>query len=114
MHTLPLRENPDHETLSRLAHDDPAGFERLRRELVEEMIARAPDRLKGRLQGLQFRVDQVRRLAHTPLNATIRISEMMWTSFLSLRDELSGRAGPARPRPPAEVVEFPPAAPPAR
>lgn len=107
MTTLPLRENPDHEQLSRLAREDPAAFERLRRELLDGLIERAPERLKGRLRGLQFRIDQVRTLAHTPLNATIRVSEMMWKSFLALSDELSGRTPPERrDRPTARIIGF--------
>jgi hypothetical protein len=92
--------------LSRLAHDDPAAFERLREELLDELISRAPDRLKARLRGLQFRVDQVRTLAHTPLNATIRVSELMWKSFLALSDELSGRAPPPKKDSPARVIDL--------
>lgn len=106
MQTLPLRENPDHEILSRLAHDDPEAFERLRAELLDDLIRSAPDRLQLRLRGLQFRVDQVRKLAHTPLNATIRVSELMWKSFLALSDELSGRAPTPRIDKPARVIEF--------
>lgn len=105
MAALPLRENPDHELLARLAREDPEAFERVRRELLEALIGRAPERIKGRLLGLQFRIDQVRTLAHTPLNATIRVSEMMWKSFLALSDELAGRPGPRR-QPPARVIEF--------
>lgn len=93
MSTLPLRENPDHEFLAALARDDPESFERLRQELIDQMIGRAPTRMRRRLVGLQFTIDQVRRLAHTPLGATVRLSSLMWSSFLRLNDELAGRAG---------------------
>lgn len=102
----PPRENPDHETLARLAREDPEAFERLRRDLLDGLIDRAPDHLKPRLLGLQFRVDQVRQLAHTPLNATIRISELMWKSFLSLSDELSGRAIHKDEPASARIIDF--------
>jgi Protein of unknown function (DUF3135) len=91
MDALPLRENPDHEFLSRLARDDPESFERLRKDLIDQLIGRAPDPLRQRLAGLQFRVDQVRRLARTPLGATVKVSSMMWSSFLRLNDGLTGR-----------------------
>jgi hypothetical protein len=109
METLPLRENPDHDFLSRLARDDPESFERLRTNLIEQLIDRAPDRIRNRLAGLQFRVDQVRRLARTPLGATIKVSSMMWSSFLQLNDEISGRRplGKIRPaQPEARVLAF--------
>ena len=102
----PARENPDHETLARLARENPEAFERLRRDLLDGLIDRAPEHLKPRLRGVQFRVDQVRQLAHTPLNATIRISELMWKSFLALGDELSGRTTHVDAPPSAKVIDF--------
>lgn len=102
----PARENPDHDAMACLAREDPEAFERLRRDLLDGMIERAPDHLKPRLRGVQFRVDQVRQLAHTPLNATIRISELMWKSFLSLSDELSGRANRNEEPASARVIDF--------
>lgn len=104
MDAYPVRENPDHEKLSRLAHDDPEAFEALRRQLIATMIDRAPRRLRKRLRGLQFRIDHVRALAHTPLNAAVRISELMWKSFLNLNDELSGRN--TRPHRDAQVINL--------
>ena len=109
MDTLPLRENPDHEFLSRLARDDPESFERLRRDLIDQLIGRAPDPIRRRLAGLQFRVDQVRRLAKSPLGAAVKVSSLMWSSFLRLNDELSGRRpiDSLRPAPPrGRVIAF--------
>lgn len=99
--------NPDHELLVRLARNDPDGFNALRDELIEQLIARAPEHIARRLRGLQFRIDQVRQLAHTPLNATIKVSQMMWSSFYTLKDELSSGITVRAPAPPARVIPLP-------
>lgn len=111
--TSPDHTNPDHEALAKLAHDDPVAFETLRREMIDEMIGRAPEPIQRRLNGLQFRIDQVRQLAHTPLGAAIRISELMWKNFLLLNSELSGiknRNPPAETRHNAQIINFRPRA----
>lgn len=85
-----------------LASRDPAGFEAKRRLLLDEVIARAPEKRRQRLRGLQWRVDQVRGRSPTPLVACIRLSDMMWESFAGengLVDALRGRSLPAnKPR----------------
>ncbi|MFT3850224.1 MAG: DUF3135 domain-containing protein [Propionivibrio sp.] len=80
----------DHELLARLARDDPARFERLRNELIAGFIDRAPEDCRRSLRGLQFRVDCIRRLAHTPLATLIKIQALMWESFLKMEQELHG------------------------
>jgi len=79
---------PSHETLSKLACDDPRAFEALRDELVASYIRSAPERLQPRLQGIQFRVDAIRRLSRSPLGALVKIQALMWRSFLDLDHEL--------------------------
>lgn len=97
----------DLDLLRQLARDDAPAFEALRARLVGEFIATAPAAYQRRLNGLQFRVDQLRRLAKTPLAATIRISELMWESFLVLNRELSTPprlpSSPQVPHPPPSL-----------
>lgn len=64
-----------------LAHSDPEAFESRRRELIDKVIARAPENRQQRLRGLQWRVDLVRRRASSPLAACITLSDMMWQAF---------------------------------
>ncbi|MFO7594007.1 MAG: DUF3135 domain-containing protein [Pseudomonadota bacterium] len=64
-----------------LAKTDPEAFENRRRELLEAVIARAPERRRQRLRGLQWRADVVRRRSSSPLAACITLSDMMWRSF---------------------------------
>lgn len=103
------RENPDHETLSELARDDPEAFEDLRRKLVGELIERAPEATKRRLRGLQFRIDDIHRRSSNSLGATVKIYRMMWQSFLRLHDELTNFSEPVEtPRHSAQVLDFRP------
>jgi len=109
MNLLPAFESLDYDGLSRLAHDDPVAYEEMRQHLIERFIDTAPGKEQPRLRGLQFRIDQVRHLAHTPLAATIKISALMWNSFLSLNEELSGsRYAPPRQVKSAKVINFRP------
>ena len=98
-----------------LAQEDPVAFEQRRSRLIDDCIQGAPDNLRQRLRGLQFRIDMERRRAHTPLGACIRISGMMWDAFLGeggLRDTLinlthrnTGRSGCRRPGT-ARIIRF--------
>lgn len=57
---------------------DPERFEALRVAAIEEVIANAPPASQTRLRRLQWRIDQERRLARTPMGACLRLSRMMW------------------------------------
>lgn len=78
----------DHERLSQLVRDDPQAFETLRNELIADFIGHEPEKYQRRLRGLQFRVDCLRRLSHTPLAAFLKIQTLMWESFLKMDHEL--------------------------
>ena len=77
-------ELPAHEVLSAPARDDPQAYETLRREVIEDFIERAPERIRLRLSGIQFRVDCLRRSSQAALGATVRVYELIWESFLRL------------------------------
>ncbi len=64
-----------------LARSDPEAFEVMRRRVLQSVIERAPERSRRRLKGLQWRVDQVRRRAVSPMAACISLSDMMWEAF---------------------------------
>jgi hypothetical protein len=90
---------PDFEVLATMAQNDPVGLEALRQRLCEELIASAPPHMQRRLRGLQFQIDAQRRLAKTPLQACIKISEMMHDSFAELRAALNILTGSEQPVP---------------
>jgi hypothetical protein len=101
---------PKHDSLSRLARDDPQEFEVLRSALIEDCISRAPERIQPRLRQLQFRVDGIRRMSRTPLAATLKIQALMWDSFLEMNEKLQVFARQSRacsPRPSAKPEATP-------
>ena len=77
-------ELPSHEILSQLALNEPHEYESLRHDLIKKFIGSAPERIKSRLLGIQFRVDSMRRLSKSPLGLTVGIYRMMWECFLDL------------------------------
>lgn len=103
----------DFDDWSRLAAQDPEGFEKRRSEVLEDFIRRAPEERRLRLRRLQWRVDRARERAPTPLSACVKISQMMWDSLAGddgLLDALEalrgnpGRSAPVRRK--ANVLEF--------
>lgn len=85
---------------SRLARQDPPEFERQRQEAINGFIDALPEHRRLPLRRLQWRIDQVRRRAGSPMAGCLALSRMMWDSVLEedgLLHTLRGRA-PARPR----------------
>jgi hypothetical protein len=101
-----------------MARTDPDAFERMRLAAIESVIESAPLENQQRLRRLQWRIDQERRLARTPMAACLRISRMMWRTvlgegglqqrFSELQHAFHGRETGADPgqRTSAEVVSF--------
>ena len=71
----------DFDTWSELAQSDPEAFEARRAEIIEQMIQCMPAHRQHRMRCLQWKIDQVRARASSPLSACISLSEMMWDSF---------------------------------
>jgi len=72
----------DFDQWSNIARKDPEKFEAMRSALLEQMLEQSPVAIKRRMQGLQWRIDQVRNQSATPMAACLRISNMMWNSLL--------------------------------
>ena len=66
------------EDWANLAHSDPAAFEAKRLAMIEKLIEGAPEDLRQRLRSFQWRIDRERERSANPLQACIRISNMMW------------------------------------
>lgn len=108
----------DFDTWAELARTDPDAFERMRLAAIDSVIDSAPVENRERLRRLQWRIDQERKLARTPMAACLRISRMMWRTvlgegglqqrFSELQHAFHGRdAGePTAPRAPADVIAF--------
>jgi len=72
----------DFDTWSEMARTDPDTFELMRQAAIENAIQGASESNRQRLRCLQWRIDQERRLANTPMAACLRISRMMWRTVL--------------------------------
>lgn len=66
------------EAWASLAQSDPEAFEAKRQETIDKLIAEAPEELQQRLRSFQWRIDMERKRSANPLQACIRISNMMW------------------------------------
>lgn len=106
----------DFDEWSTLANTSPKEFEDRRHLAIEKVIASGTN--VRRLRGLQCRIDLERRRARTPLKACIRLSAMMWDSFLDCRDELNqfaritskpscARSAASHPAGEAKIIPFP-------
>lgn len=78
---------PDFDEMMVLAKEDPDAFEVERQRHIESFLAAIPEEKRDRLTGLQWKVDQVRNLARTPMAACIEISNMMRESLNKLNHE---------------------------
>jgi hypothetical protein len=108
----------DFDTWSEMARSDPETFELMRQVAIEAAIEGASESNRQRLRCLQWRIDQERRLARTPMAACLRISRMMWRTVLGpgglndrfgeLQGLFSDRPGgaPSDPLPGGQVVAF--------
>ncbi len=71
-------EQFDFEDWASLAQSDPEAFEAKRQAAIAKLIESAPEELRQRLRGFQWRIDMERQRSANPLQACIRISNMMW------------------------------------
>lgn len=71
----------DFDEAMQLAQTDPEAFEQYRKDIIEALIARAPERNRQHLRRLQWRIEQERKLASNPIAACIKLYRMMWDSF---------------------------------
>lgn len=103
----------DFDRWSSLAEHDPESFERLRCEAIDGLIESVPVHMQQRLRGLQWRIDQVRGQSRTPMDACLRLSDMMWERLVgdgslleTLNTLLDIGSEPREPKPSAEVVSL--------
>ena len=93
----------DFDSLSQLAQSDPEAFEAKRQAMINQLIEGAPEELHQRLRSFQWRIDMERERCSNPLQACIRISNMMWDmiyadhGFLWSLQTLSDPAGVLSP-----------------
>lgn len=84
-------DNFDFDEWATLARTAPDEFEQRRRAVIESLISSSNN--VRRLRGLQWRIDLERKRAHTPLQSCVRLSSLMWDSFMELNDALNTLVG---------------------
>jgi len=69
-----------------LAKNYPDVFEVKRREHIDLFFESIPKNKQHRLKGLQWQIDQTRKLSRSPMASCIAISNMMWDSVQQLNE----------------------------
>lgn len=88
--TRQATELPSFDELKEMAAERPEELENLRQRMTDDILRDAPEERRRRLLGIVFRIDAERRKAKNPLQACIKISQMMMDSALELRDGILG------------------------
>lgn len=103
----------DFDLAMKLAQADPEAFERYRQDVIEVLIARAPERNRQQLRCLQWRIDQERERASNPYAACVKLYRMMWDSFAgesglvdTLRRSHDSTFNEEHPPPKAKILSF--------
>ena len=76
----------DFDEWMRLAKNNPDEFEAKRLKQIEIFFNNVPKEKQQRLKGLQWQIDQTRKLSRNPLASCIAISNMMWDSMNRLNE----------------------------
>lgn len=77
----------DFQEWASLAKTDPEAFEQRRLNYIDQFLS-GSGKHRRRLEGLQFKIDAERKLAHTPEKALVVISKLMVESLNELGEEL--------------------------
>lgn len=73
----------------KLAKTNPDAFEAKRKQAIDDYLAGTPEGTQDRLRRLQWRVEMERQRARNPMDAAIRIYDMMWDSVSRNMDALN-------------------------
>lgn len=76
-----LTPNEEFEYRSNLFKTDPARFEAERLAEIEKVISSANPERQQELRHLQWRIDMERMRAKNPIDAIVRLQNMMWRQF---------------------------------
>ncbi|MGB1238305.1 MAG: DUF3135 domain-containing protein [Pseudomonadales bacterium] len=85
-----MSELPSFDNLLDLHRKDPEAFEAMRHQVLDDYIHSIPNPRRRRIEGLQFKIDARRKLADTPMEACIEMSNMMHETFWEMSCSLNG------------------------
>jgi len=103
----------DFEHWVKLAEQDPAQFEDLRSQTINNAIDELPEDKQLMLRRLQWKVDRVRELKSTPMAACLAITDMMWDTFYDLNrsyqwlGDRGNKKAQLEALPKASILKFP-------
>ena len=113
MDTSGKRPTFDFDAWEKLARKDPQAFELERKLLIERAIMRAPAEKQQRLRCLQWKLDQIRDLASSPMSACLQINRLLWEHICSehgllhcLQRLQSGKHPDSRSQTMAKIIPF--------
>jgi len=82
MHDMSNSAEFDFDEWVKLAKADPDAFEYKRQEMIQDVIDKSSPKIKRRMQGLQWQIDQVRATSPNPMASCLKISQMMWDTTI--------------------------------
>jgi uncharacterized protein DUF3135 len=101
MHDMSSSAEFDFDEWAKLAKADPDAFEYKRQQMIQGVIDKSSPKIKRRMQGLQWQIDQVRATSANPMASCLKISQMMWDTTMGengLVDHLQQLTDPSRSR----------------
>lgn len=98
---------PSFDEMRIMAQEHPDALEQLRKALTAELIENASPSRRRRLEGLAFVIEAECRKARNPMQACIRLSQMMLDSLVELNASLDmQKASTPTEKPTASVLPF--------
>jgi TolA-binding protein len=102
-HTQPL---PPFDELVELAQANPQAFTILKKEICEEAICAASDKMQDRLWALQSHIDRVIETSKNANHINVRLMKELTKQVIRFQDTLESSAAPQN-RPSATILQFP-------
>jgi Protein of unknown function (DUF3135) len=91
----------DFDEWAKLAKEDPDAFENKRLQMIQNVIDKSSPKIKRRMLGLQWQIDQIRATSTNPMASCLKISQMMWDKTIGedgLVDHLQQLTDPSQIR----------------
>ena len=101
MHDMSSSAEFDFDEWAKLAKENPDAFENKRQQMIQEVIDKSSPKIRRRMQGLQWQIDQVRATSTNPMASCLKISQMMWDKTIGedgLVDHLQQLTDPSHRR----------------
>lgn len=80
---------PDFNEMARMAKEEPEKLEKIRKNLVDQVIKSAPEENRLKLRGLQNRIDLIKQGSNNNLDSANKLFKEMMSSFDKLNEELN-------------------------